>query len=217
MKTNKTLQNYQKDKSFLRQLTMTTNGYLFPLNLFVVQCISCITRMITCASLKNLSNLYSIHWHSIWISFWIKVLIKQNVWSLCYNSFDSSRLIVDVIDSLRLPCFFFKFFYQSQCTVIEKNAVLLFFLFSYSDLFATKLFSFDLINNLNLFNRSDIPNTSLQTKLNFTVTTSINNSCAFKNSHKLSPKFPIPQPVYEWVDYSGSHCQKGVQFVSKCR
>ena len=97
-------------KSFLRQLTMTTNGHLFPLNLFVVQCISCITRMITCASLKNLSNLYSIHWHSIWISFWIKVLIKQNVWSLSYNSFDSSRLIVDVIDSLRVPCFFFLIF-----------------------------------------------------------------------------------------------------------
>ena len=175
---------------------MTTNGHLFPLNLFVVQCISCITRMITCASLKNLSNLYSIHWHSIWISFWIKVSIKQNVLSLYYYSFDSSRLIVDVIDSLKVPCFVF------------------FLIFLY--LFATKLFSFDLINNLNLFNRSDIPNARLQTKLNFMVTNFIVNSCAFKNSYKLSPKFPIPQPVYEWIDYSGSHCQNGVQFVSKC-
>ena len=176
---------------------MTTNGHLFPLNLFVVQCISCITRMITCASLKNLSNLYSIHWHSIWISFWIKVLIKQNVWSLSYYSFDSSRLIVHGCNwfvKSTLFFFFLIFFYQSQCTVIEKKRCSSFFPFSYSDLFATKLFSFDLINNLNPFNRSDIPNTSLQTKVNFTITTSTTTHVPLKipiNSRRNS-RFPNP-------------------------
>ena len=109
---------------------MTTNGHLFPLNLFVVQCISCIRRMITCASLKNLSNLYSIHWHSIWISFWIKVSIKQNVWSLYYYSFDSSRLIVDVIDSLRVLCFLFFFnFFLSKSVYSNWKKTLFFFFF----------------------------------------------------------------------------------------
>ena len=175
---------------------MTTNGHLFPLNLFVVQCISCITRMITCASLKNLSNLYSIHWHSIWISFWIKVSIKQNVLSLYYYSFDSSRLIVDVIDSLRVLCFFFFNFFLSKSVYSnwKKTLFFFFFPFSYSDLFATKLFSFDLINNLNPFNRSDIPNTSLQTKVNFTITTSTTTHVPLKipiNSRRNS-RFPNP-------------------------